>query len=557
MEQGIIMRESERVQFRNLFTVFLLLIQLSSLYAQPATRFGAFDWVQYRQTGAISALTSDQTYLYAGTQNGGIWRYHLYGNRFDEPITQAQGLASHRISAVHTAFGVLWAATEKGLEFSITKEGDWQKIPFSELGIHKNGVIERIGNSEHFIWLMTPGLFYKCDRTTGIVVSRMPYPDEENINWSAGVLSLSANPSQFLMNYSMMDGWIYTLFSFISPSGKEITPTVIYKDQLGEIWIGTSDGTIFYGDNSLKTLNPITMGLAGNDIMDLSEGNSFWLAGRLNFETSGITFADPDRYIFDKYEFDEVIHLDAQSITATLELKNEVWFGSQDGIVVYNKKKDFWRHFGQEKGIPFGTIRTFVFHEGWVWVGTSRGLFKMDPVFKKVVKSELDDIFHTVFVYDMGYEKNRLWVASELGLTIYDANKKKLYSYLNYGYHGDKKHLPSKGVAFTSLSVGKYKVFAASKYGILQFNISDRKWSKAVDVSLWGGTMIRTMDDYKQTIFFADSNRLIRYDMNDTIAIVYKYPFMGEVNDLYISHKTLWLGTSEGLISFKWTKESL
>ena len=34
----------------------------------------------------------------------------------------------------------------------------------------------------------------------------------------------------------------------------------------------------------------------------------------------------------------------------------------------------------------------------------------------------------------------------------------------------------------------------------------------------------------------------------------YSYPFLGRVNDLFISDDVLWLGTNKGLTKFLWTK---
>ena len=55
----------------------------------------------------------------------------------------------------------------------------------------------------------------------------------------------------------------------------------------------------------------------------------------------------------------------------------------------------------------------------------------------------------------------------------------------------------------------------------------------------------------KEIMFIATINGLIKYDMKKNLMDTYNYPFIGQVNHMYIKGRKLWLGTSEGLISYK------
>ena len=41
----------------------------------------------------------------------------------------------------------------------------------------------------------------------------------------------------------------------------------------------------------------------------------------------------------------------------------------------------------------------------------------------------------------------------------------------------------------------------------------------------------------------------------DGVAGDYHYDFLGQIHDLKVDKKHLWLGTSNGLLKFKWTKD--
>ena len=87
-----------------MFRYILISILFSGLsIAQPELRFDTFDWVQYRQTGKVNSITFGDRFTYIGTQSGGVMRFNFYSERFEEPITRAQGLHSNTVTAIHRA----------------------------------------------------------------------------------------------------------------------------------------------------------------------------------------------------------------------------------------------------------------------------------------------------------------------------------------------------------------------------------------------------------------------------------------------------------------------
>ena len=81
----------------------------------------------YRKPGIIKSFTEGLSYIYIATESAGIFRYSFYGNQFEYPITQAQGLSSNQVSAIHfdRMTGILWVANEKNIEYSFNAEGNW------------------------------------------------------------------------------------------------------------------------------------------------------------------------------------------------------------------------------------------------------------------------------------------------------------------------------------------------------------------------------------------------------------------------------------------------
>ena len=117
------------------YRIILLLILLNDLYGQPDSRFRPFDWVLYGGASTISSITEGYTFAYIGTGSGGLKRFNLYGNYFDEPITTAQGLKNNNITAVHfdKSTGLLWVSTPDHIQYSFSREGDWYAFDLQNL----------------------------------------------------------------------------------------------------------------------------------------------------------------------------------------------------------------------------------------------------------------------------------------------------------------------------------------------------------------------------------------------------------------------------------------
>ena len=80
----------------------------------------------------------------------------------------------------------------------------------------------------------------------------------------------------------------------------------------------------------------------------------------------------------------------------------------------------------------------------------------------------------------------------------------------------------------------------------------DRQWSNAVDASIYGGLDVKAMEVQKNIIFISTVNGITKYNMKEHLIDIYNYPFIGQVNDMYIRGRKIWFGTSEGLISYRY-----
>ena len=115
---------------------FIFFLFIAITLSQPRAKYRPFDWLLFKEPGKINSISEGYEFLYIGTSHGGIYRYNLYGNQYDFPITTAQGLDNNNINSVHFdhSTGIIWASSTGVVQYSFTREGDWRIINQNSTG---------------------------------------------------------------------------------------------------------------------------------------------------------------------------------------------------------------------------------------------------------------------------------------------------------------------------------------------------------------------------------------------------------------------------------------
>ena len=90
------------------------------------------------------------------------------------------------------------------------------------------------------------------------------------------------------------------------------------------------------------------------------------------------------------------------------------------GILVYNKKKDYWRLLDETRIQLNGYINTMTWDSNFVWIGSNRGISRIDPVEKRFDPIGIESSFRNETIYDLEYIGKEIWIGTKYGLFIYD-----------------------------------------------------------------------------------------------------------------------------------------
>ena len=525
---------------------------------QPSTRHDPFDWIIYKKPGKIRSFAEGFSYIYIGTGSAGIYRYSIYGDRFEAPITRAQGLASNEITAIHfdKRTGTLWAATDESLDYTYTREGNWSSNKLDNYNLLSGVKIEQLGSSENYLWALAGTLYLKLDRVSGIFLGSFPFPDEMEINWSSGPIRYAEGIGELLMDYTVMDGWLLNLNTFISPFGKHVRATSIYKGSTNTLWVGSDSGIIFKGDPYMKSFYPLTYGLANTDVQAMTYEFPSWVGGRTYLGDPGaVTLTDPERGYFTWFEGETTINIDQLEVFGNCSVGNEVWFGGQNAIFVYNRKDDFWRTLDAARGLPVGRIKVLEPDTHFVWVASAYEIKKINIKSKRSEASLLSSSLQNNFVHDIVLINNKLWVSTEYMLFCYDIYSETL---LPFRYVGNVDSIINRiepMTKFFALDSDENKLYAGTNQGIIAYNDVNSSWELVAEPTVYNNDFIRELNIYKKQLFIITNRGLTRMHMKKQFQQQYNYPFIGNVNDLYVTRDKLWLATDNGLIQFNWKND--
>ena len=528
------------------------------ILCQPSSRHDPFDWIIYRKPGTIRSFAEGFSYIYIGTESAGIYRYSIYGDRFESPITRAQGLANNEITAIHfdKRTGTLWAATDESLDYTYTREGNWSSNKLDSYNLLSGVKIEQLGSSENYLWALAGTLYLKLDRVSGIFLGSMAFPDEMEINWSSGPIRYAEGINDLLMEYSVMEGWLLNLDTFISPFGETVRVTTIYKGSTNALWAGTDSGIIFKGDPYMKSFYPLTYGLANTDVQAMTYEFPSWVGGRTYPGDPGaVTLTDPERGYFTWFEGETTINIDQLEVFGNCSVGNEVWFGGKNAIFVYNRKDDFWRTLDAARGLPVGRIKVLEPDTHFVWVASAYEIKKINIKSKRSEASLLSSSLQNNFIHDIVLINNKLWVSTEYMLFCYDIYSETL---LPFRYVGNVDSIINRiepMTKFFALDSDENKLYAGTNQGIIAYNDVNSSWELVAEPTVYNNDFIRELNIYKKQLFIITDRGLTRMHMKKQFQQQYNYPFIGNVNDLYVTRDKLWLATDNGLIQFNWKND--
>ena len=506
------------------FLLFLFLIGLSNskaqviqkIYFDRFTHYTIEDWVTYAPATDITAVEIGDDYVYFGTRLGGILRYHLYDDYWDFPFTTSSGLRSNHILALSYDADnrQLYAKTPKGVDVYNFAFQYWQPA--------QNG--------------MPPPR----------------QPDPEEIKYYRQQKNRARFPAYYRPSLRELPDLFTDRAYLFRPPDEIIDPynrifhlkSIGVVDKFNRLWMATdglgpalinlTDNTLHLMPRSIANIFPKAVYLDDSDI---------WIGGLSNGLTpSGICLWQNDTDIWKYYEAGLIMGIANHDVTAIDGDRRFVFFGTELGVVRYDKKKDEWSTFTRAQRLLSEQINDLRVIGNKLYIATERGINWLDIGFKNIQRSK-DTKLNSIPVRKIAFDDSLLYLATAYGIYRYDPRL-------------DKISVLKTGSAVFDVNIGavglhRDTLWFAGDNGIAFYDPAHKQWRSFTQIRFRFHDMAFT----PHFVWFATDRGLLKYDVNENYWYLYTTNDGLASNHVYritVDDTDLWLATKGGVTVFRW-----
>ncbi|MBN1407328.1 MAG: hypothetical protein JW956_06055 [Calditrichaceae bacterium] len=512
-----------------LFTSFcfllccITLVEAQIVHKMTFTRFHHYelnDWVTYAPALDITSISIGEEYIYFGTRYGGILRYHIYDNFWDEPFTTSSGLKNNNIIEVvyDARNNKVYAETPEGTNVFNTAFNYWEFLNSNPMPSQRTPpqaeIDEYLQNGNYrFPEFYRPQIKELPDFFTNIKYIFRP-------------------PAEILDQYNR----IFTLNNNI------------VVDRRRNLWLGTNglgvakasldDYNLSFYRKSISNIMPRDLYFDKNEIWiaGLSTGNGPAGINYWNYNTDQWNYYE-ERYLTGLYNDD------CHTVTGN---KQFIFWGSEEGLIRFDKKKGEWKTFTTGDGLEANKINHLYKFGKNIFIATDEGFNWIKPDYNRIEESK-NSMLDNVPVYRIASSKNLLYLATKNGIYTYNSEKDQIRFF--------KTRSTTMDLYISAININNNTLWIAGKYGISKYNQEKDSWQSFPGISNVIKGDFHTISFTKGNVWFATDNGLLKYDIKRDFWYLYTMEDGLADNHVYSitpDNEDLWLCTKKGICIFRW-----
>ena len=515
---------------KKILFIFILVLFISSLNAQIVnritfTRFHHYeldDWVTYAPALDITSISVGEDYIYFGTRYGGILRYQIYENFWDDPFTTSSGLKNNNIIEVVYDFqnNKVFAETPEGTNVFNTAFNYWEFINSSSMPS------QRMPQQTEIDAYIQNGN-YRFPEFYRPQIDELP-------DFFTDIKYIFRPPDEILDEYNR-------IFKFNNQS---------VVDQRRGLWLGTNGlgvARASLDDYNLSFYRKSISNIMPRDIY--FDKNEIWIAGLSNGNgPAGINYwnYDTDQWKYFEDRYTTGIYDD--NCNAVTGFKQFVFFGSQEGLIRYDKKKGEWITFTTSDGLESNKINHLYKFGKILFVATDEGFNWMTPDYNRIEESK-DTMLDNIPVYKITSAKNLIYMATKNGIYTYDYEKDQV-RFL-------KTRSTTLDLYLSAINIRDNNLWIAGEYGISMYDQIKDSWQSFPGIKTVVKGDIHAISFTKGNVWFATDNGLLKYDIKRDFWYLYTIEDGLADNQVYNitpDNEDLWLCTKKGVCIFRWNR---
>jgi hypothetical protein len=514
-----------------LILIAILLVCLSSASAQVVhqisfdrfTHYTIDDWITYAPGLEVTTIDIGDDYVYFGTRNGGILRYHVFDNFWDYPFTTSSGLRSNHIDYLvyHARDNKLYALTSQGIDVYNKAFNYWEPTGLTEMPPRRRPLQADINDFNRERNYNFPEFYRPANSELPGFFTDLPIlfrPPDEILDEHNRIFRLSPD--------RVVDKW-------------------------RNLWLGTNGLGPARANLNNMTLNFYPQSLSNITPRDLIfDNDKVWITGLANGpEPVGINVWDLDkddwRYIEARFNFG--LHNDnGNTIIAHTDY---IFCGSELGLLKYHKKDQRWNTFTTAHGLESNRVNHLFFFDSMLYVATDQGFNWLHPDYSQINESK-DTALDNVPIFRISATDSSLLFATRDGVFEYDPERDEI------SFFGTQSALLDLYV--TALGMHNDTLWLAGHYGIMYQDRLNDRWTSFTQIREYVFGAIHDIAFTKGHVWFASDNGLLKYDKKRDYWYLYTEKdglADRRVYKVVPDHNDLWLCTQKGLTIFRWNRK--
>ena len=522
---------------------FLSLFLINILHAQADQRFDIFDWEIIGNNGSINSISEGYQYIFFATNGNGILRFNKFSRKFDQSLYLGQGIKSKKIKHVYfdKYTGILWSAGDKSLEFTSSREGNWNQVNYDRLSIKSYNDIQDLGSSSNYLWVRTLSSYLKLDHVSGTFLGLFPYPDEQ-VFWGDFNYRNNLTVKDFAFeDFFVENGWLLTNQGASDQNGTFSKYVSFLETESEFSWIGLSNGYILALDNFSKTVSPVSKGTEFTIPFTMSFNDKLWVAGIGNSNYNALYVINKDFNEERNFKNSNYSNFSYSDIYSSKAFSEEVWLGSEGSVIIYDQRKDFFRTLGYDKGIPVERVEFIESLDNKVYIGSRNDLIVIDKSSKKIIDSKISDLI----------KKNNLFIddLKVIGKIIFLISSGKVYQFNS----NEQININQ----YSNFSLDQFKPYAVygnnnSKYFVSERGIVNNINEKVIPSSLYFNYRVSDIVLADNYMYIGTTGGLAIYDIKENqLHNFFDFTFLKNIFDMEQINEFLVLLTSSGLVKLK------
>ena len=522
---------------------FLSLFLINILHAQADQRFDIFDWEIIGNNGSINSISEGYQYIFFATNGNGILRFNKFSRKFDQSLYLGQGIKSKKIKHVYfdKYTGILWSAGDKSLEFTSSREGNWNQVNYDRLSIKSYNDIQDLGSSSNYLWVRTLSSYLKLDHVSGTFLGLFPYPDEQ-VFWGDFNYRNNLTVKDFAFeDFFVENGWLLTNQGASDQNGTFSKYISFLETESEFSWIGLSNGYILALDNFSKTVSPVSKGTEFTIPFTMSFNDKLWVAGIGNSNYNALYVINKDFKEERNFKNSNYSNFSYSDIYSSKAFSEEVWLGSEGSVIIYDQRKDFFRTLGYDKGIPVERVEFIESLDNKVYIGSRNDLIVIDKSSKKIIDSKISDLI----------KKNNLFIddLKVIGKMIFLISSGKVYQFNS----NEQININQ----YNNFSLDQFKPYAVygnnnSKYFVSERGIVNNINEKVIPSSLYFNYRVSDIVLADNYMYIGTTGGLAIYDIRENqLHNFFDFTFLKNIFDMEQINEFLVLLTSSGLVKLK------